>query len=159
VSPNPQAQKTVEERFWEKVKKTDGCWVWKGANFWGTYGHFWMDGKVQQAHRASWQIHFGPIPAGKDVLHQCDNPSCVRPEHLYLGTQFENAMDAERRGRARHPKGEDHGEAKLTADQVRSIRRLYYAGCGGLTDLAKQFNVTKQNIRMIVLGRSWKHLV
>ena len=68
-------------------------------------------------------------------------------------------MDCELKGRARHPKGEEHGESKLTAPQVRSIRRLYYAGCGGLTDLAKQFNVTKQNIRLIVRGQSWRHLV
>lgn len=86
-------------RFWGKVEKSTGCWLYLGAvNMWG-YGKFWAERKDVYAHQFSWKIHFGPIPKGKIVLHHCDNPRCVRPEHLYAGTPKDNAQDCIRRGR------------------------------------------------------------
>lgn len=97
-------QMTVEERFLEKVRKvTNRCWLWtggKGKRKDGLMsGRFWMDGKLWMASRASWELHYGPIPDGLCVCHHCDNPLCVRPDHLFLGTQKDNMQDASRKGR------------------------------------------------------------
>lgn len=87
-------RKSVSERFWEKVDKSGECWVWTASTHhqWG-YGHFKFRGKVAQAHRVSWEMHNGPIPEGLLVCHRCDNPPCIRPAHLFLGTDADNATD------------------------------------------------------------------
>ena len=92
-----------EERFWAKVEKTDWCWIWTGARSQFGYGNLTTNGKQENAHRVSWEIHFGPIPDGMRVLHACDNPPCVRPFHLFLGTQKDNNRDRETKGRGNHP--------------------------------------------------------
>lgn len=104
-----QFHKRFDARFWEKVDKTDGCWNWIAAR--GSvrektpgYGHFGYLGKTHLAHRLSWKIHFGEIPAGIFVLHKCDNPGCVRPDHLFLGTHADNMADAKTKGRMIKPK-------------------------------------------------------
>lgn len=94
--------KSTEERFWARVQKTDGCWLWTGT-IRRKYGLFtfrkapakWI---TRGAHRSSWEIHYGPIPAGLGVLHKCDNPPCVRPDHLFLGTQKDNMDDRVAKG-------------------------------------------------------------
>ena len=88
----------MRERFWSKVNKTEGCWLWTGGKNYG-YGQFWDGRKPQQAHRISWGIHCGPIPDGLWVLHRCDVPSCVNPAHLFLGTHTDNMRDAATKGR------------------------------------------------------------
>lgn len=89
-----------ETRFWDFVDKTDGCWVWRGSKTNGyRYGFFKKHGKVVQSHRYSWEMSFGAIPAGLKVLHRCDNPPCVNPSHLFLGTQKDNIHDMIRKGR------------------------------------------------------------
>ena len=95
---------TVEQRFLSKVKKTDNCWLWTGSKQHNGYGrmHLIIDGKrtMQQAHRIAWSIHHRlPILDGLWVLHRCDNPPCVNPEHLFLGTRSDNMQDASRKGR------------------------------------------------------------
>lgn len=124
--------KSQEYRFWNKVQKTDSCWNWTGAT---TYGYGVMgrgrsDEGIMRAHRFSWELHIGPIPNGLWVLHHCDNPSCVNPEHLFLGTQTDNMQDASRKGRLNVSKGagEANVRAKLTWGKVFAIREARVAG-------------------------------
>ena len=97
-------QKTLEERFWAKVQKSDACWGWIGSRQHNGYGYLHFGGKTKRkplrAHRVSWALHFGEVPEGLSVLHQCDNPSCVRPDHLFLGDRSANMQDcaAKKRG-------------------------------------------------------------
>jgi len=112
--------KPLHERIWKKVRLTPSCWEWTGGNFsWG-YGAITFDGRHTTAHRVFWTIANGPIPKGLFVLHKCDNPSCVRIDHLFLGTHTDNVRDCLRKGRYRnwqhykptfkcgHPKDEPH---------------------------------------------------
>ena len=96
---------SLEERFWAKVKKTDGCWVWTGSAQHNGYGYLHIGDKTNRkpmrAHRVSWELHNGPIPTGLWVLHRCDNPPCVRPEHLWLGDRTDNMRDCAAKGRVR----------------------------------------------------------
>lgn len=106
-------------RFWAKVEKTETCWLWKGAHCQFGYGFIVDRGKRWVTHRYSYQLHFGPIPDGLQVLHRCDNGACVRPDHLWLGTQSENLLDCNAKGRGNlgkpHPRpdrlarGDRHG--------------------------------------------------
>ena len=86
-------------RFWSKVNRTDGCWEWIGAKTNKGYGSTWHQGRREDTHRIAWRLVNGPIPEGMWVLHKCDNPPCVRPDHLYLGDIHQNARDAMERGR------------------------------------------------------------
>ena len=95
----------VEQRFWDKVKKTDSCWIWKASYRGNGYGGFRWNGKMVSASRASWIIKNGEIPRGEGyhglcVLHRCDNRRCVRPDHLFLGTNKDNVLDCWRKGRS-----------------------------------------------------------
>lgn len=112
-------------RFWAKVRKTDGCWEWTAAKFHFGHGEFRLNGKQVRASRVSYEMHTGPIPNGLNVNHHCDNPSCVRPEHLYVGTQGENMRDRDSRGHAvnilaRHNAAKTHCQNghELTSDNV-----------------------------------------
>ena len=89
----------LEQRFWSRVIKADGCWQWTGPTFPFGHGSISAHGKTTRAHRVSWELHNGPIPVGMHVLHKCDNPPCVNPEHLYLGTNVENTRDRDARRR------------------------------------------------------------
>lgn len=108
---------TPQERFWAKVEKTDTCWLWQGNLNRQNYGQFWLHGKLEKAHRASWEFEHGKTPSGLQVCHHCDVPSCVNPAHLFLGTNQDNALDYVRKGKwwtpkrlkTLQPKGEQHG--------------------------------------------------
>jgi len=139
----------VERRFWAKVKKTPTCWLWQRAlDEWG-YGRFGGG----SAHRVAWRFAYGPVPKGLQVLHRCDNPPCVRPDHLFLGSQADNMADMVVKGRAL--RGERNPNAKLTWEAVRAIRAQHAAGVSKHS-LSRQFGVDRTVITSIVDGLTWK---
>jgi hypothetical protein len=159
-------------RFWEKVAKSDeGCWEWLGAISCG-YGNFYWGGRAHKAHRVSWEIHNGPIPDGVCVLHHCDNPRCVHPDHLYIGDKQDNARDREKRNRSNHATGERHGRythpgqtrgskngrSKLTEQQVRELLNSHYKQGTCKAELARRYGVSDTTVCNIVSGKLWPHV-
>jgi hypothetical protein len=146
------------ERFWKRVDKSGDCWLWTGGKHDFGYGIF-SPGRYTRiyAHRFSYELHYGPVPDGLYVLHRCDNPPCVNPAHLWLGTHLDNTADRHRKGRSRGHDliGEDHPRAKLTAAQVHDIRERYASGQASGVQLAREFGVRPTNISRIVLGQTW----
>lgn len=153
-------RKSVEERFWSKVKKGEGCWEWQRSLSNAGYGQLMMpDHRPQTAHRLSWIFAYGEIPDGLFVCHHCDNRKCVRPEHLFLGTQKDNMSDAARKGRVKGPglAGEAHGNSKLTDETVREIRTRHADGETQM-EIAKSIGVRQATISRIILRQSWAHV-
>jgi len=150
-----------EARFWSKVEKgnPDECWEWIAAKHRFGYGMLGVDNKVIYAHRFSWQIHFGDIPPGMEVCHSCDNPSCVNPNHFFLGTQTDNVRDMQQKGRHRGGSlpGESHPQSKLTREQVQAIRKRYAQGGISQRTLAEQYDMCQSAIGNIVRRKSWKY--
>lgn len=140
-------RKPLAERFWPKVEKTDGCWLWRGGKLKGGYG---MLGGLL-AHRIAFSLSTGDIPPGMHVLHRCDNPPCVNPAHLFLGTHRDNMADKERKGRANHValKREQHGMSKLTSAEVASLREMR-AGGAPVTRLMTAFGVSQTTVRRLI---------
>lgn len=152
------------KRFWEKVKKTDDCWVWIGGSAGNGYGGIGIGShNMISAHRASWIIHNGPIPQGLCVLHHCDNHPCVRPDHLWVGTNLQNTHDMIAKGRDRCPPfplflGEQCSSSKLTECDVRMIRQILSECSMSQRKLAAKFGVHLATIKSIRSGRTWKHV-
>lgn len=153
---------TLEERFWGyvDVRGPDECWPWTGAHNEKGYGCIGVEGKVYRAHRISVWLDRGDAALGLVVRHKCDNPPCVNPNHLTVGTQGENLKDAYDRGRRftvpPHLVGESHPHAKLTQSEVTIIRELLKGGDLTQAQIARRFNVTQQIISLIKLGKKWK---
>jgi len=147
--------------FWNKVQKTDACWEWIGSKNNGGYGKFWLNKKCIDSHRVSWMLTYGDIPENKYVLHHCDNPSCVRPDHLFLGSQTDNMQDMLSKGRGtwhgNSMPGESNPRARLTKEDVLKIRQLFSDGMRQ-TDIAKQYNMSVMAIHSIVRYKTWKHI-
>lgn len=144
-------------RFCEKLLVGGGgCWEWQGAAQGDGYAFFFVAGKNRLAHRVSWEIFYGPIPADMDVLHTCDNRLCVHPDHLFLGDQATNMADKVAKGR--QSKGETHGRAKLTDDIVREMRRKYHAGEASQNQLAREHGVDQKAVFRAVHGLTWRHV-
>jgi len=153
-----------EASFWAKVNKTETCWLWTagqmGSSGYGTFSVRTPTGtKSIRAHRYSYEMTNGPIPEGMHVLHRCDTPLCVRPEHLFLGTPLDNARDKVAKGRMRRGdfKGEANGHAKLTAEIVRAIRSRP-AVRGSQAAMAREYGITPQTVQDIIKRRIWKHV-
>lgn len=139
-------------RFWAKVLIPDDpnqCWLWQGATNSDGYGSVKVGAKTVGSHRVSYGIARGD-PGTLSVLHSCDCPPCVNPRHLFLGTQLDNVLDRERKGRSNHASGETHGNCKLTDDQVSAIREEYKAGGTTLKALADVYHVSFNQISRIV---------
>jgi len=144
-----------------KVIKTEDCWEWNGAND-GRYGIVWLNGRNHKAHRVAYVLAYGQIPNDLMVLHHCDNPRCVRPDHLFLGTQSDNLIDCSKKGRngaKTHPErlacGIDNGASKLTQEQVVEMR--YRAATGETySKLAREYPVNAETVRRICRGLMWK---
>ena len=148
----------IAERFAAMVQKTEGCWLWTGSVSGGWYGQIQSGprgGRPLLAHRLSYELHVGPIPDGLYVLHRCDNGLCVNPDHLFLGTHDDNMHDRDTKNRVAH--GERHCNARLTEDQVKSIRRRSAAGDSDET-IAKEFGISTWNVRHIVKRETWKRV-
>jgi hypothetical protein len=152
---------TLADRLWRKSipEPNSGCLLWLGAADRFGYGTIW-DGKIRwKTHRLAFVLKRGPIPDGMHVCHHCDNPYCINPDHLFLGTPADNAADKVQKGRARgNPTaGERHSQARLTATAVLEIRRRYGAG-ESQRALASAYGVGKTTIQDIVSLKKWRAL-
>lgn len=165
--------------FWSHVDKTGECWLWLGAKAittgYGKLGRTVNGKKVTiPAHRYSWTLTNGPIPGGLCVLHRCDNPPCVRPDHLFLGTHLDNSADALAGDRVHSPRtrhanaavsakmrgvsrgvGEANANAKLTRGQVDEIRHRYTSGLGTQRQIGLDYGVTNEAVSAIIRGKAW----
>lgn len=148
----------TKERFNTKIHKTRGCWNWTGGLCSGRYGNTRFRGKAWLAHRLAFYFATGKNPGKQIVMHSCDNGLCVRPSHLILGTQHENVLDAERKGRARHPFGENHGRAKLTTAAVLMCKWLHWQEGVSMGELARHYGVSRTVISLALKGKTWRHL-
>lgn len=151
-----ESKNLTKEKFWSKVNKTDGCWIYTGYIATNGYGKTKEKGVTVSAHRLSWELTNGPIPDGLFVCHKCDNPPCVNPYHLFLGTPKENTQDM--REKKRHPHGEKTTKSKLTDKGVLDIRQRYAQGNITLLELAKEYGLTRSTIGYAVKGATWKHV-
>lgn len=149
---------SLRERFEQYIfYSPDGCWYWLAAYNNKGYGLFWFNNKLVSAHRMSHELYLGPIPDGLHILHKCDNPKCVNPDHFFLGSYQENSDDKMRKGRQKKNKGVEMWNAILTEDDVRQIRARYTFG-KGVKKLADEFNISTTHLYFIVTNRRWKHL-
>jgi len=149
-----------------------GCILWTGPWFRSGYGQIKINSKNCRAHRIAWTVANGPIPHGAHVLHKCDTPACVNPDHLFIGNAFLNMQDCIAKGRRRvaagdahgsrtkperRPRGTQHFAAALTEDGVRLARTLYAAG-DTITVLAERFGVRHSTMWAVLRGKTWKHV-
>lgn len=135
-------------RFWSKVSKNDGdgCWEWTGVIQNEGYGRFWLKPKMITAHRFSYELHHGAIKCGALVLHRCDNPKCVRPDHLFLGTPADNMQDMLKKDRKRG--------IVLSVPTVKDIKRRLHTGeC--YKAIARDLGVTANSVYFIKIGKTW----
>jgi hypothetical protein len=148
-------------RFFRSVEKNaNGCWEWRGEiNKQNGYGHFYLAGRKIGAHRAAFRLLVGPFDESLFVCHHCDNPPCVRPDHLFLGTQKDNLQDASRKGRTKGPHfiGSLNHSAKLSQDDVDEIRLRLSSG-EMMKVVAAEHGISRVTARMILYNKSWKDL-
>ena len=146
-------------RFWDKVEilGPDDCWNWTAVKGKEGYGHFKYKGRQTQAHRMAWILTNGPIPDNFHVLHHCDNPPCCNPAHLFLGTQTDNMRDMFEKNRQPRQYGEYNPRAKLTTQQVKTIKLKLDRGIFHHI-LAKRYKVARETIGDINTGKRWSHI-
>jgi transcriptional regulator with XRE-family HTH domain len=174
--PIPNLSQRDIDRFWSRISKSDDtdCWTWEGSTFRGGYGQFKAQGRNLKSHRIAYLLYYEVDPMDQFVCHHCDNPLCCNGNHLFLGTNSDNILDSRDKGRLNTASGEKHGSktkplnwargekintSKLTAEEVLEIRKLYQDSFHTQEQLAEKFNVTREAISRIILGKSWRHLV
>jgi hypothetical protein len=163
-APNRPATEP-EARFWKLVDRRgpNQCWEFKGSKGRNGYGQVWSYGKIIRTHRFSWTIHHGPIPDGMFVCHRCDNPSCVNPDHLFLGTHLENMADMTRKGRGRNSgegrPGENNPCHILTEVDVLAIRNDPELSKLSQVEVGLRFGVSRQTVSDIRSGKRWRYLL
>jgi len=173
-------------KFWSRVNRNGRtpdhmpqlgpCWVWEAGKTTAGYGSMRIEGDTNPhySHRLSWESSNGSIPDGMKICHSCDNPSCVRPSHLFLGTSLDNSQDALKKGRLHKQaatlrrlwkdrwcitmRGEQHPSHRLTEEKVREIRSTYQRGVFGYKRLVKKFGISFGLAQRIVSGKAWPHL-
>lgn len=165
-------------RFWEKVRKTEGCWLWTAARLpsgYGVIGNGVERGAMAYAHRVAYELSKGPIPQGYFVCHTCDNPPCVNPDHLFAAPPSGNHADMDGKGRGfvprltgdQHParlhperlaRGEKSGRARLTEAAVRDIRTRHADNGISGAALAREFGVSKRTVLLILRRETWAHI-
>jgi hypothetical protein len=147
------------DRLFAKTEITDTCWLWTGSRMKSGHGQIVAersrshDRKLLQVHRLSWELHRGHIPEGLCVLHRCDVPNCVNPDHLFLGTRTDNSIDKVQKRRV--PTGSQLPQSKLTEEDVLAIRRSNERNL----DIAKRYKVDPSTISHIRRGHCWKQVV
>jgi hypothetical protein len=146
-----------KRRIWlcSEADPETGCWIWQKGKDKDGYGQFSFKNRNYKAHRVAYRLYVGPIPKGMQVLHKCDNTSCVNPKHLFLGTNDDNTVDMVQKDR--QAKGEDSARAKLTEDQVREIKKRL-AGPETATNIARDYPVSRKAVSLIKIGINWKHI-
>lgn len=143
-----ERKKALRKSFERFVVKNTGCWDWNGSTKGRKhpYGSLSFRGKYTTAHRASYEIHFGPIPEGLSVLHKCDNPTCSNPEHLFLGTYLDNKRDQIAKGRSK--------VEKLNIEKVKEIKKMIADG-DFHKDISNKYGISTTTIWSIQIGRTW----
>jgi len=162
-----------ENDFWDNVEKTESCWIWTGyksvvynriKNKKWCYGRFRINGKFYRAHRISYVLAYGEIQGNMFICHKCDNPSCVRPDHLFMGTpkdNFNDMLSKNRQGfvfRKGENLGESHHNSKLKSGEVWLTKKLLFYNVGPMTQIAQMFRTTKHTIFRIKKGHQWTHV-
>lgn len=146
---------TFSELFENKVEHSEeGCLLWSGSLYNKRYGRLWFEGKDRLAHRVAWELNYGPIPKGVYVCHTCDVLNCVEPTHLFLGTPQDNMTDKVGKNRQWRPKGEKHPSARLTENDIRTIR----ADERSKTSIAKEYGVSRSLVSLIKSHKRWAHV-
>ena len=144
------------ERFMKKVDRSGDCWLWTAVRNSDGYGNFKLNGTMIKAHRVAYTLFLGPIPNGLHVLHRCDVPGCVNPNHLFLGTHMENMIDREAKGRGHDKRGEANGRAKLTLQEVWQIRDLVKCKLFTQIEIGRMYGISNVVVSKISLFQLWK---
>lgn len=161
----------AKTRFDSRVIRSEGCWRWGGSTNTKGYGRIKINGQDILAHRLAWTLHKGEIPSGMLICHKCDNPVCVNPDHLFIGTQRDNIRDAAAKGRIasgerhgmntrpdRRSFGSANGQSKLSENSVAFIKTAHKNRSVSNRQLARQFGVSESLICMINRGIRWRHI-
>ena len=154
----PKAEPLID-RFWRKVDKSGDCWEWTAAKCSTGYGWIGIGNrKTQAAHRVVWELTYGPIPDGLCICHKCDNPGCVNPDHLFLGTYGDNMKDMWDKSRHYRRLGKENVWAKLTEDIVRQLRDEWQTKPFNMSQKARDLGIHMSTVERVVKGQTWKHL-